>query len=213
MFMRAAESRIKMHLSPSTIISRLALPPGLAVCSTLIYFILTMLLIFPWSPSALVTAEKLKPCDLIVILGGGRQERIDYAFSLAARGYGEMLYLPNPGHEKTAEYIREKLHTTTGALCFFTGGGAVSTYEEALATREFAESHAVTSILLVTSPYHSFRAAWIFRKVLPRLTIVSAPCCLDSASLRKKLEYYYPSERRKFLFYYLLFAWRDFGAF
>jgi uncharacterized SAM-binding protein YcdF (DUF218 family) len=211
--MSAAENRINIHLSVSAMIRRLALLPGLAACSTLLYFVLNLLLIFPWSPSALVTADELKPCDLIVILGGGRFERIDYAFSLAARGYGKTLFLPNPGNAKTGEYLREKLRNAAGSLRFFAGRGAVSTYEEALATRNFAAAHSIRSILLVTSPYHSLRAAWIFRKVMPRVAVISAPCCLGGVTLGKKLEYYYPGEREKFLFYYLLFAWRDFGAF
>jgi uncharacterized SAM-binding protein YcdF (DUF218 family) len=41
-----------------------------------------------------------------------------------------------------------------------------STYDEAIVVRDFAQRAGVRSVLIVTSPYHSRRALWVFRRVL-----------------------------------------------
>jgi uncharacterized SAM-binding protein YcdF (DUF218 family) len=40
-----------------------------------------------------------------------------------------------------------------------------STYDEAVLLRQYAESHSLRSVLVVTSAYHSRRAIWTFRRV------------------------------------------------
>jgi uncharacterized SAM-binding protein YcdF (DUF218 family) len=50
-------------------------------------------------------------------------------------------------------------------LTFLTSRVA-STYDEAIVVRNFAEQAGVQSVLVVTSPYHSRRALWVFRRVL-----------------------------------------------
>ena len=53
-----------------------------------------------------------------------------------------------------------------------------STYDEAVVLRHYAEHSHIRSILLITSPYHSRRALWIFRRVLGedvRVAIDSRP--------------------------------------
>ncbi|MEJ2664160.1 MAG: YdcF family protein [Spirochaetia bacterium] len=189
--MKSKNSASTIRVPARILVRRLGLLPLLSFCSVVCFFIVNLLLIFPWSPAALVEADRLLPADLIVFLGGAFNERVDYAFSLAGTGYGRLLYTPNPGD-------------------FFAGNGASSTFEEALNTRDFVRKHSIRSILLVTSPYHSLRAAWIFRKVMPGIAVVSAPCCLEGKSLQKKLEYYYPREIKKLLFYFLLYSWRNF---
>ena len=41
-----------------------------------------------------------------------------------------------------------------------------STYDEAVAVRGFVETAGIRRVLVVTSPYHSRRALWVFRRVL-----------------------------------------------
>jgi len=208
--MKSKNSASTIRVPARILVRRLCVLPLLSFCSVVCFFIINLLLIFPWSPAALVEADRLLPADLIVFLGGAFNERVDYAFSLAGTGYGRLLYTPNPGDTKKRNHITAKLRSMNQAVRFFAGNGASSTFEEALSTRDFVRKHSIRSILLVTSPYHSLRASWIFRKVMPGIAIVSAPCCLEGKSLQKKLEYYYPREIKKLLYYFLLYSWRDF---
>ncbi len=184
---------------------------GLAFFSAVCLHIIILLLMFPWSPSQLITADELEPCELIVFLGGAHFERIDYAFFLAERGYSKRLYTPHLGNSKTREHINEKIKNLSLPVHFYSEESADSTYEEALYTMRYLKKYNLKSILLVTSPYHSLRASWIFRKVMPKIKIVSAPCCLKSSSLKHKLESYHANEKRKLLLYYLLYAWRSYS--
>jgi len=185
---------------------------GLVFCSLLVLYIINLLLIFPWTPSQLITADKLEPCELVVFLGGGSgYERIDYAIQLFEQGYGKTLYTPHLMKNKDYEYVTAKLNRLDLSTYYYSGDIIDSTYKESLQTKEFVKDHHIKSILLVTSPYHSLRARWIFRKVMPGIKIVSAPCCLDSDSLHKKLKSYHGDEQRKFLLYYLLYAWRNYA--
>ena len=117
----------------------------LLVISWAVYVSIRFLFIFPWTPEMLVITDRLEPCDLIVFLAGEYYERIDYAFELAEQGYSQKIF------------------------------AASITYEEALDAKKFVESRNINSMLLVTSFYHSLRAAWVFRRIMPNIKIVSAP--------------------------------------
>ena len=54
-----------------------------------------------------------------------------------------------------------------------------STFENVIFVRDTLLKHEVRSILLITSPYHSRRALWVWRKAMPEL-VVSAPTLVDS---------------------------------
>jgi uncharacterized SAM-binding protein YcdF (DUF218 family) len=183
------------------------LPFFLALCSAVGVLGIRLFLIFPWKASELLVADPLQPCDLIVFLGGEYYERIDYAFQLAEQGYSDTIYTPSVGYKQSRERIIERLKGRGSVIHFFEGEKASSTYEEALQTRSFVKKYSIKSILLVTSPYHSLRASWIFRKVMPGLKIISAPCGLDDNKLGRDLKRYYPHEKQKFLLYYLCYVW------
>lgn len=73
----------------------------------------------------------------------------------------------------------------------------------------------INRLLLVTSPYHSYRAWWIFQKVLPAIEIISTPVpfdknwfSLEELERGSKAEEVFRREQMKFLAYYLLYGWR-----
>ena len=57
-----------------------------------------------------------------------------------------------------------------------------STFENVALVKKTLKEHGVKSILLVTSPYHSRRALWIWRRAMPEL-LVLAPAVTDTPSL------------------------------
>ncbi|HUU41469.1 MAG TPA: YdcF family protein [Desulfatiglandales bacterium] len=179
-----------------------------------LFFFIRLLIIFPWTPHELVYAEEPEPADLIVVLDG-ESGRIDLAFELIARGYSSILFTPGIKQQKSRNKILQKLAQASPSVRFFEGRGVESTYEEALETRRFIAGQNIDSILLVTSPYHSYRAYWIFRKVLRGIRIVSTPEPLENSwfspgAVKKENRHFeiFRKEQKKFFVYYLLYSWR-----
>lgn len=73
-----------------------------------------------------------------------------------------------------------------------------STYENIILIKEILEKSNFKSILLVTSPYHSRRALWIFKKVMPEL-LVLAPKVIDTPS--KEMEWVASLDQIKIITY------------
>jgi uncharacterized SAM-binding protein YcdF (DUF218 family) len=207
---RSGINKKKYHTSRHRLASGILFLNGLILFSTLCLYVVNLLLIFPWDPAQLIKADRLEPCELIVFLGGASHERIDYAVQLLKQGYSRRLYAPYRLKNAEKKYLTEKLNELDKPVDFYSGNVTESTYKEALQTKEYVKAHNINSMLLVTSPYHSLRASWIFEKVMPTRSIISAPCCLDSSSLVQRLESYYEKETRKFTLYYLLYAWRSY---
>ncbi len=188
-----------------------------AVTALFLLMVIPLLLMFPWTLEKLEKRDIVKPADVIVILEGSIHERIRHAFELAENGYASVLYYPNPFYEQNRDYLRTRTEETKGTLQVVTGPGADSTYEEAVLTREFCDSRGYTSLLLVTSPYHSYRAWWVFRRVMPEREIISAPVPYkrswkgeEGIDVEHRHVRFADSERKKFLFYYILYGWRSY---
>jgi len=50
-------------------------------------------------------------------------------------------------------------------------GGTTSTFDEAIALRQYIESHNIHSLILLTSAFHTRRAKWIFDRELAGLPV------------------------------------------
>ena len=192
-----------------------------SVLSVLIFiWIARLLIIFPWTPERLPYSKEPKHADLMVVLDGETYVRIDHAFDLIEQGFAESLFVPGLKKMGSRERIRERTKGLGRPIQFKEGRGVTSTYEEALETKHFINhelpaERKISTILLVTSPYHSFRAWWIFQKVLPQIKIVPTPVPFeknwfspDKVKQGSKAEEIYKKEQKKFLAYYLLYSWR-----
>jgi uncharacterized SAM-binding protein YcdF (DUF218 family) len=184
------------------------------ICITLIIFIINLILIYPWKPEQVVYGDRLKKADLIVVLDGEYYPRIDYAFKLVEEGYSDMIFYPSLGYKQTRERIEERLPDFNGKLNFHEGEGASSTFEEALLTRIFIKNNNINSLLLVTSPYHSYRAYRTFTNIIPEAEIISAPVPfkdnwfkLNNIEKNEEALRVIRSEQYKFIAYYLMY-WR-----
>ena len=190
------------------------------LCILIFIWIAWLLIIFPWTPERLAYGKAPERADLMVVLDGETYVRIDHAFDLIERGFAESLFVPGLKKVSSRERIKERTKGLGRPIQFREGRGVTSTYEEALETKHFInhdlpDEQKINTILLVTSPYHSYRAWWIFQKVLPRIKIVPTPVPFgknwfspDKVEQGSKAEEIYKKEQKKFLAYYLLYSWR-----
>ena len=188
----------------------------------MVYAVVRLLFIFPWTPLDLVVEDEPEPCDVIVFLAGEYYERIDHAFGLAEKGYSSKVFAATITYAESERHLGERLAETSSHIEFFRGRGASSTYEEALGVKEYVDKEEIASVMLVTSSYHSLRAAWVFRRVMPDVRIVSAPVPVrpderyaGTSKVREdsRLFRYLQYEQQKLLAYYLMYGLNPFNKF
>ncbi len=168
---------------------------------------------YPKTPNALIKEDPLRKADAIVFLAGER-DRFDYAVELFRKGYAPLLYSPGGESSWMIRHIHQQTTQLKGGSLVMSDVVPNGTYGEALNTAKFAKNHHVKRIILVTSPYHTYRAQWIFKQILPRVHIMSAAVPYDAsywdegtvptASARYAS---FKREQSKFLGYYVLYSW------
>jgi hypothetical protein len=191
-------------------------PFVIAVITLLILYLLPLIWLFPWTLEKLEKRDIVGKADVIVILEGTIHRRIDHAFELSEQGFASVIYYPNPFYEANRKYFTKRKEETKDSIWAFSGPGAESTFEEAVKTKKFCLEHGYNSLILVTSPYHSYRAWWIFRLVMPDIRVISSPAPYEkpweaNGVINEKHRHvrYAVNERVKFFLYYLLFNWRS----
>lgn len=141
--------------------------------------ILTRSLWLPLPARALVVQDRPRKAALLFVLSGHLIWRAPLAARLYREGYAPRVLVTGSGYSdyflllsgesltdaEVAGRVLARLGVDPGAMVLVKAGGT-STYEEALILREYVDAHAVGSVLVVTSNFHSRRARWIFRKVL-----------------------------------------------
>lgn len=131
--------------------------------------------------SVLVVRRPLEGADALVVLSGSSvyQERARWAARLFREGRAPRVVLTRDGHaggwsqergrtmlfyERSVEALeregvpRERVEVLPQLVA--------STYDEAVALREYAARSGARRLLVVTSPYHTRRALWTFGRVL-----------------------------------------------
>jgi uncharacterized SAM-binding protein YcdF (DUF218 family) len=119
----------------------------------------------PAAGSWLIHAERIETCDLMVVPEGGARERFATAVELM-QGHAcpRILFTGIPGSEN-ARTVREFVRDLDPGAVEPPSRPSASTYEDALVALEAAATLDARSVLVVTSPYHTRRAAAIFRFV------------------------------------------------
>ncbi len=155
---------------------------------SLIFF---LAIIFFFSPVSLafigkllIKSDPLSKADLIIVLAGDRGERVRYGASLYKKGFAKKLLFSGgpvvsfPGMKKITWAAMMKKYAKSLGI----PGSAVILQEESRSTREDAlfswqaiQKSPPSSVILVTSPYHSKRAYYIFKQVFNNIEIHSAP--------------------------------------
>lgn len=128
----------------------------------------------------LIVSAPVERADAIVLLSGSSslRERALHVSQLYADGKAPLIILTNDGHRgswSNAEQRNPFYYEATIRELVLLGvpkerievllQPVASTYEEAMLLRGHFQKPPVTSILIVTSAYHSRRALWTFKRV------------------------------------------------
>lgn len=134
--------------------------------------------------SALVEDDGAAKADAILVLGGdGFGTRILRAAELEKDGYSSRVLVSGPtnllGHEsdETIVYASRKGYPASMFEAIPLPENVASTRAEAGYLGQQLKAEGITSIDLVTSNFHTRRAAWLWRKENPwlRINVVPAP--------------------------------------
>ncbi len=146
--------------------------------------------------SFLVTADDLEKADIITVLMGATPSRVVKGVELYQEGYGEALVavrsqdfdnyalldeldLDPPGAVDINRDIALQMGLPEDAFMILEYR-ADSTWDEALAVREYMQEKELESVIVVTSLYHSGRAKKTFQRVLgEEYTVFSRPSSYD----------------------------------
>ncbi len=148
---------------------------GLSVFVIAVWWMLAWL-----AARALIVEAELPRADVLVVLAGSGayMERTREAAKLFKEGRAPKIILTNDNMKSGWEIAEQRnpLFVERAAAQLERAGVPVqsievlrstvaSTHDEAVLLREYAEAHALHSMLVVTSAYHSRRALWVLRRV------------------------------------------------
>lgn len=159
-----------------------------------------MLYFFLHAGRLLVQADGLRQADIIVVLMGGGPDRMLEAVDLYKAGYAQKIVLVEnnqPGYDLLEErgvYLPRDAHLAKSVGrqlgipekdCVILPGDALSTQDEARQVGNYVQKHEdVKTILLVSSRYHTARAARIFTRAVGDLdreiTVIACPSRYDT---------------------------------
>ena len=150
------------------------------VLSGLVYFFHPFLL--DKAGKLIYRKDELKPADVIVVLAGEERERVEYGSYLFREGWAKKDRVIMAGGPLVWKYSWASLMKEHAEYLGIPGKVILledksrSTEEDAKFTKELMEKNRYTSLILVTSPYHSRRASDIFQRIMGKdIKIISAP--------------------------------------
>jgi uncharacterized SAM-binding protein YcdF (DUF218 family) len=129
-----------------------------------------------------VEDDGLQKAQAAVVLGGdGNGSRILKAAEIAQAGYVPLVLVDGPksllGHEsdETVQYAELRGYPASLFRAIPLGDDIRSTRAEAQYVGKYLKTQRIRKILLVTSNYHTRRAAYWFRKEDPWLQVIAIP--------------------------------------
>jgi uncharacterized SAM-binding protein YcdF (DUF218 family) len=123
--------------------------------------------------AVLIAQDRLSPADAILVLGGGRPERVVQGVELYRQKYADRMIF-------TGEYdrtlVNQNLHWASEAQKLAARLGVPkektilifnsrSTHDDATLSREVCRTNGFRSLIVVSEPYHTRRARFTFHKV------------------------------------------------
>jgi uncharacterized SAM-binding protein YcdF (DUF218 family) len=126
-----------------------------------------------FSKSLLTVETDVKRAQIIVVLGGGGEDRPTRALELLRKGVAPRLLLSGAGEDPSlrAKLREEKIPDARIVL----EAKSASTKENAEFSAEILRTQKITNAIIVTSWYHSRRALACFHKAAPEIHFQSAP--------------------------------------
>lgn len=134
------------------------------------YLVLSHGPLLTWFAYRFRTEDPPHRSDAIVVLIGGL-DRAAQAAALYRGGLGSVILM---GRTKPTRYDETEEHrqalvqggVPAEAITILPGELVRNTHDEAMRVREYVNDHAISSVTLVTTAYHSARARWTFERVL-----------------------------------------------
>jgi uncharacterized SAM-binding protein YcdF (DUF218 family) len=135
----------------------------------------------PFGARLLIVRAEPSRADAIIVLSGSAlyAERTRYAASIYHQGRARAIVLTDDGlagpwsreRQRNPRSIERGRDILLGSGVppddvVILPGRVRSTYDEALAAHAYARAQRLRSLLIVTSPYHTRRALWVFNRVL-----------------------------------------------
>jgi uncharacterized SAM-binding protein YcdF (DUF218 family) len=157
----------------------------------LVFVLLVLVGVFPVAPALVrlfLVADPPRKADAIVVLGGGVHDaqtlagetttRLVHGLRLHHQGYAPVIILTggnpiDPAVPEAAVMARVAREIGTRPDVLIVERDAARTATQGEAVARIARERGIRSILLVTSPEHSYRSARVFRKA--GLDVISAP--------------------------------------
>ena len=154
----------------------------LALLSALVLLYIARAPILTAFANAWIVDQPLHKADAIVILGGNLTSRPTAAAELHRQGLApilihfDVLWEPGPliGWDNSErELTRQILHASgiPPDAIVTVGSQVSSSYEEAMAIRDWAATNQIHSLIIVTDMFHTRRVRWLYRKQLQDLMI------------------------------------------
>lgn len=132
--------------------------------------LIAALLVFAGAAARLLVVDTPQPSDLIVVLAGETDRRPALGFELLDKGYARRMLIDVPASARVYDstmiqiaegYIRRRPDSWQVGICPIWG---LSTRDEALDVEKCLSQEKASSVLIVTSDYHTRRALSIFRR-------------------------------------------------
>lgn len=144
--------------------------PRLLAAVTVAFAAVAALGVAPHAARGLIRTTRVPRCDLLVVLGGGAFERVMSGADLMDDGVCDQLMFTGDGF---SDVLRARNGPDGHLVGRLIEAPAVShsTLEDALITLRVARERRFESILVLTSPYHTRRASWVFSAVFARTGI------------------------------------------
>lgn len=117
----------------------------------------------------LVVSDPVRPADAIIAIGGDGRERITTAMQLLRQGNGRWLVISGGPYDyvrNSATVMRDQaVAEGVPADQMLVDDIAESTYDNAVGAARLMKSRGLHTAILLTSPYHTRRAAVVFSRV------------------------------------------------
>ena len=114
--------------------------------------------------AVLIVADPIESVDAVVILSGDDGDRLALAIEMHEKGYAPNLVITDTTNAASRRLAQEAQDGGfSKSQIYITEDQVDSTLDEALAVRNLALEQGWTELMVVTDPYHSFRARFIFR--------------------------------------------------
>jgi len=133
----------------------------LKIC--LIFILIVLLLQGIFYYMVLTAAPDLENADLVVVFPGDRK-RIASGFKLVNQGYAKTIFIPGQSRKSMIRLAGKNKFTKPVELDFYCQ--TRSTVDDAACIKTVINRHNYTSVILVTSKFHSPRALFVLKCML-----------------------------------------------